>query len=103
MFSAPGRVFAQENAEIKQPASDIVTGEVYFVALRHPQDGLPERISILDDQGRRFRFIVTYKTVILDKEARPIVLGAIKEGEKVSVEYKLDDAGSYVATAITLK
>ena len=99
--------FAQSSQKIMEETEEqavdlkVFTGKVGLVYLGDSYEDDLRRIEVVDDIGQRLVFIVDKaKTEISDKKGEKIGLGKINKGERVVIEYAVDNKNHKVAYLI---
>jgi len=99
--------FAQQTAmpQVKaKPAGEMklksFTGKVEAVSTADAATGTKSEISVMEDSGKKFTFLVKSTTTIYGSDSNAVSLDKISKGEKVKVKYDITKEGVHEAVSI---
>ena len=79
-----------------------VTGKTESITLGDPLKKTVSQILVVDDKGKKLRFLVGTKANVSDKDGKATTLGKLANGDKVTVEYTTGKSGTNIAKSIKL-
>ncbi|MBI4982852.1 MAG: hypothetical protein HZC15_06970 [Candidatus Omnitrophica bacterium] len=105
LFCAGGLFISQKNIVYSQETAVnadtiVISGVVDFVDPENLGKGRRAEIYIIDESGRKIKFLVDFEAVISNKGGENITAREINKGDRVAINYTVNKEGTNIAKSV---